>query len=116
MAPIRYTVFAHCPDQATADDFIAWLAHSHVAQVIAGGASEARIVQLDPETAASATEASATAVEIAVEYVFPSRAAFDAYQRGPAPALRAEGIALFVEGRSVRMSRTVGCIAHTRNA
>jgi hypothetical protein len=101
---IRYTVTAICPDRATADDFVAWLAGGHIAAVMAGGATHARVVRLDADEPTPET--------IVIEYVFPDRPTFDLYLRDHAPALRAEGVTAFVEQRGVRMSRTIGAIAH----
>lgn len=108
MNPIRYTVRAECPDEATARDFIAWLAGGHIAEVIKHGASDARIIRLNDD--ASGTPGTPV---VLIEYSFPSRAAYDEYDRDHAPALRAEGRVKFVEGRGVKMSRMIGEIAQS---
>lgn len=100
-----YTVTAECPDEATARDFLAWLVDGHLADVLrVGKAESAEAVRLDQASGASAE----APIRIESRYVFSSRAAFDAYDRGPAKALRAEGIALFAEARNVKFLRRTG--------
>jgi hypothetical protein len=65
--------------------------------VLAGGACDAEIVQLDgPEPA------------FEVRYHFPSRAAFARYEKEHAPRLRAEGLRRFPVEKGVVYRRSVG--------
>lgn len=74
--------------------------------VIRGGASSATIVrQQEPDP-----------LRIEVRYVFPSREAFDRYVREFAPALRAEGLALFGPDSGVEFVRSLGVIAEQMSA
>lgn len=95
-----YAVTATLPDEATATEYLAWLAHGHTRQVVAAGAESARIVRLDRVAGESP--------QIETQYVFPSRAAFDRYVATAAPALRAEGLARFPPTRSITMVRRAG--------
>ena len=100
-----YTVTAECPDEATAADFLAWLTNGHLADVIrVGNAEAAQAIRLDPLPG----EAPGSPIRIESRYIFPSRAAFEAFDTGPAKALRAEGIALFADARNVKFSRRTG--------
>lgn len=98
---IRYGVRIETPSLAIADELLVWLTHDHVGEVVRAGAIDAEVVQLEP-----------TIFE--VRYRFASREAFDAYDRGPAERLRAEGRARFGPERGVRMSRSIGEIVLTR--
>jgi hypothetical protein len=75
-----------------------------VAQVLAGGAVSARIVLPD-----RANDTAPAVVE--VQYVFPSRKAFDTYVRDHAPALRADGLKHFPPGSGITHERQVAEIA-----
>ncbi|MGE3805561.1 MAG: DUF4286 family protein [Gemmataceae bacterium] len=76
-----------------------WLRGGHIAEVIAGGASSAAIVALDEP---------ARAYE--VRYLFPSRDAFERYEREHAPRLRAEGLRLFPPEKGIAYKRSVGAV------
>jgi hypothetical protein len=95
---VAYTVAVTFTDATLADEWLAWLRGGHIAQVIAGGATEARIVELDA--------AEGRAFE--VRYRFPSREAFARYEREFAPKLREEGARLFPAEKGVAYRRTVG--------
>lgn len=100
MSVIAYTVSAVFSDAAVADEWIQWLRGGHIAEVIAGGASDAEIIEKDvPPDAARAIE---------VRYHFPSRERFSAYERERAPRLRAEGLRRFPTERGVTYDRSVG--------
>ncbi len=82
--------------EATAREFVDWLANSHVRAVIRGGASGATIVRLDGGP-----------IRVETRYLFPSRQAFGAYERDHAPALREDGVRRFGD-RGVIFERRVG--------
>ncbi|MCA9293728.1 MAG: DUF4286 family protein [Phycisphaerales bacterium] len=106
-AKLIYTVTAECPDEATAIAFLAWLVNGHLADVIrAGNAESAEAVRFDPLP----NDPPGAPIRCEARYVFPSRAAFEAYDAGPAKALRAEGAAKFAEARGVQFSRRVGLL------
>jgi hypothetical protein len=97
MAAIAYTVAVTFPDPALAAEWLRWLTEGHIAEVLAGGACDAEIVQLDgPEPA------------FEVRYHFPSRAAFARYEKEHAPRLRAEGLRRFPVEKGVVYRRSVG--------
>jgi hypothetical protein len=99
MAEIAYTVYVTLPDAASAQAWLRWLREGHVAAVLAGGATAAAVIALDEP---------AHAYE--VRYRFPSREAFDRYEREAAPRLRAEGLRLFPVERGVAYRRSVGVV------
>jgi hypothetical protein len=112
--PVLYAVTASIPDARLRDEYVAWLAGGHVQDVIAAGASEARVVVLDPDDVAGAV-ADATPGENATSrveslYIFPTRAALEAYFRDHAPRLRAQGVAKFAS-RGVSFQRRIGRVA-----
>jgi len=90
-----YTVTAEFDDAAVASEWVAWLEHGHLAEVLAGGALEASVVRL-------------SALKLEARYLFADAAAFAKYEREAAPKLRAEGLAKFPATRGVRMSRSMG--------
>lgn len=97
--PVAYTVTATLPDERTLAAYLDWLRSGHVQAVLAAGALEARIVQLiEP----------ARPLRVQTRYVFASRAAFEAYERERAPALRAEGLARFGPAAGVAFTRELG--------
>jgi len=100
-----YAVTATLPDERLREEYVGWLAGGHVQQVIAAGASEARVVVLDPEADAVGGENATSRVESV--YIFPTRTALDAYFRDHAPRLRAEGVARFAS-RGVTFQRRIG--------
>lgn len=93
----EYTVTAQFTDEAVAKEYLAWLTHGHLAQVLDGGALEARLVTLGPTS-------------LQVHYLFSSAEAFARYEAGPAIALRADGVAKFPASRGVTMSRSSGAV------
>lgn len=98
---LLYTVAATFDDAAVAEEWVAWLRDGHLAEVIAGGATEAEVVRLDAEGPA----------RLEARYRFPSREAFARYEREHAPRLRAEGMARFPAERGVRLARSIGVSA-----
>jgi hypothetical protein len=90
-----YTVMGEFDDAAVAADWVAWLQHGHLADVIAGGAQEAVLVQLG-------------LLRFEARYRFADAAAFAKYEQEFAPKLRAEGLSKFPPSRGARMSRSTG--------
>ncbi len=103
MPPLAYTVRATIPAEGLADRFVAWLDGGHLAGVLAGGADRAEVLRFgsDPD---------APSVVVEVRYRFPSAAAFEAYERDHAPALRSEGAELFGPDTGIVMERSIGAI------
>lgn len=97
MAEIAYTVTATFPDRQLADEWLRWLREGHIAAVLDGGAASADVVALD-----------SPALSYEVRYRFPSREAFDRYEKDFAPQLRAEGLRLFPIERGIVYRRSVG--------
>lgn len=93
--PYSYAVRAKFETEALAREWMDWLTHGHLADVVKAGALRAMLVQLAP-------------LEAEARYVFASEAAFKAYEAGPAVALRAEGAAKFPPSRGVTMTRAQG--------
>lgn len=91
-----YTVRIEAPSELVRDELLAWLEDDHAGDVVRAGALDAEIVALDGSLA------------IECRYRFASRAAFEAYEAGPAEALRSDGRARFGPERGVRMSRSIG--------
>ena len=96
-AALAYTVHVEFPDAALCDEYIAWLEHGHLQQVVDAGAERATLVQLD-------------ATHLEVRYRFASREAFAAYEAGPAVALRADSAARFPPSRGLVARRSTGTI------
>lgn len=104
MAAILYTVRTLCRDLAQRGRYLSWLTPGHVAQVLAAGATSVRIVLPD-----RGDDTEPALVE--TQYVFPSRKAFDTYERDHAPTLRADGLKHFPSGSGVTTTRQVAEIA-----
>lgn len=98
---VSYTVIATIPDEATRDEYIAWLVDGHVQAVVAGGAVSAEVIRVDDP---------AFPIEVQARYTFPSRAAYDRYLSEHAPALREEGLARFPASRGIKLRREFGAI------
>lgn len=96
---LRYTVCATFTDRATARRWLDWLHGGHIAEVLAGGATAAEVVELDGEP-----------LTFEVRYSFPNRDAFAAYERDHAPRLRAEGLQLFPPAAGISYRRSVGVV------
>lgn len=103
MEQIAYTVTATFGQPDRVGDFVTWLSEGHVRAVCLAGASSALVVVNDPAPGELPT--------VQVRYLFPSRAALEAYLAEHAPRLRAEGLALFGAESGVTFSRSVGCVA-----
>ena len=100
MPTLAYTVTAHLPNEEMVFRLLRWLHNGHVAAVIKGGATSALVVRADD------------AHRLEVRYLFPGRDDFEMYERDSAPALRAQGQALFGPETGCRFERTVGVVVH----
>lgn len=97
MCPIIYTVTATLPDEQTCQTYLAWLEEGHVRAVLAGGAIRGEVVRLQ-----------GSPLRVRSSYEFPDQAAFDAYERDAAPALREDGTRRFGALAGVTFERTIG--------
>lgn len=97
---LLYTVSATFTDPALAERWLGWLHGGHLAEVMAGGAESAEVVELDAEGGRF----------FEVRYRFPSREAFALYELEHAPRLRAEGVRLFPPEKGVSYRRTTGLV------
>ena len=104
MPRILYTVRATLPTVQMRGRYLSWLVPDHVLAVQAGGAAGVRVVLPD-----RASDTGPATVE--VQYVFPSRKAFDIYVRDHAPALRADGLKHFPPETGISYERQVAEIA-----
>lgn len=84
MPAVAYSVTATFADRSLVSDWLRWLAEGHIADVLAGGASDAELVELDD-----------SGRSFEVRYHFASRDIFAQYEREHAPRLRAEGLQRF---------------------
>lgn len=107
MPRVAYSVRAMFPDRSLVREYIRWLAHGHVQEVLRAGASEAAIIEhaepVDPPCVES-------------RYIFADRPGLDAYLQHHAPALRAQGLELFPPSKGVRFERSIGEIIETFSA
>jgi hypothetical protein len=99
MSATAYTVVATFPSTTIRDEYIAWLQHGHLDEVIRGGAEAASIVVIDDPQ---------SPIRVETRYTFRTRDAFDRYVQHHAPRLRAEGLKLFPPDRGVTFARTLG--------
>ena len=99
---IAYTVAVTFSNSSLVEDWLTWLKHGHIADVLAGGASDAEIIELDGPTCS-----------YEVRYHFPSREAFAKYEKEHAPRLRAEGLARFPADKGVTYRRSVGVVRNS---
>lgn len=104
MPAILYTVRTTLPTGPMRGRYLSWLVPDHILAVKAGGAAGVRVVLPDR------ADATAPAV-VEVQYVFPSRKAFDTYLRDQAPALRADGLRHFPPASGVTHERQIAEIA-----
>lgn len=103
MAILAYTVAVTFQDHALADEWLLWLTSGHIAEVLAGGATDAEVIELDgPERS------------FEVRYHFPSRAVFERYEKEHAPRLRAEGLRRFPVEKGVSYRRSLGVVASSQ--
>src|SRR5260370_30587286 len=97
---IAYTVAVTFSNPGLAEEWLRWLVDGHIAAVLAGGATDAEIIELDSP---------AQAVE--VRYHFPSPEVFAHYDKEHAPQLRAEGLARFPVEKVITYRRSVPLIS-----
>lgn len=102
MSTVLYEVGVTFHDPALAPKWLAWLKDGHIADVMRGGATSARIIELDPADPGSDPR-------YVVQYEFASRRALDTYLSEHAPRLRAEGLAKFAPP-AVTYDRRVGTL------
>lgn len=110
MPSILYTVRATCPSVPVRGRYLAWLSPNHIMEVMKGGATGARIILPDRINDPARPELVERAI-VEVQYVFPSRKAFDTYVRDHAPALRADGLKKFPPESGITFERQVAEIA-----
>jgi hypothetical protein len=95
---VVYAVTAEFEDAAVAEEWLRWLGAGHVAEVLAAGATDAEVVELD----------GGPCRRFEVRYHFPLRETFASYEREHAQRLRAEGLRLFPPERGIAYARSVG--------
>ena len=100
-AMIAYTVEVTFADTSLVESWLAWLHGGHLAQVIAGGAVDAELIEVDSPQGRA----------FEVRYHFASREAFDHYEREHAPRLRGEGLRMFPPEKGISYRRTVGVVS-----
>ncbi len=93
---ILYEVQASFIHEEAARRWEEWLRTKHIADVVAAGALDGKVIRLD-----------SPAATLVAQYWFDSREAFDRYLADHAPRLRAEGIALFAP-EEVSYTRRIG--------
>src|SRR5947208_15042207 len=94
---VAYTVTVAFADAAVADEWLAWLFPDHLRAVLAAGAADAEVVEVDgPQRT------------FEVRYHFASREALARYEQDHAPRLRAEGLRLFPPERGITYRPTTG--------
>jgi hypothetical protein len=101
MSTLAYTVSVTFSDSQLADAWLAWLHGGHIADVLAGGATAAEIIEWDRPGPERGFE---------VRYKFPDRATFTRYEQEHAPRLRAEGLQKFPSERGVKYERSMGMV------
>lgn len=95
-----YTVTADFDSLPVATEWVEWLQHGHLQEVLDAGALEATLVRVEPTPEAP--------LRFEARYLFADAARFASYEKGPAVRLRAEGAARFPPTRGVRLSRRLG--------
>lgn len=102
-----YAVRIAIDDRRAFEAFLRWLRERHVADVSTAGGCTGEIVVLDGDVPTAE-----------VHYRFPSRSAFDGYERDHAPRLRAEGLAelarIGVEARFTRWTGEIQAAARSK--
>lgn len=102
VSALAYTVIAETDSEAAMRAYVNWLTLGHIEAVIEAGALSATLIRHDLVPGSP--------LRAEVRYMFGSREAFEAYEQGPAVALRAEGAALFgpQSEHPIRFARTLG--------
>lgn len=101
----RYTVACTFDDPAVAEEWVAWLAEEHLREVCAAGARSAEVVACHGYPA-----------RVEVRYAFPSRLAFQVYERDHALRLREAGLARFPLERGLAYARSTGTVVAAHDA
>ena len=99
MAALAYTVAVTFSDSDLAEEWLRWLREGHIAEVLAGGATDAEIIELD-----------GPGRSFEVRYHFPSRGVFEHYEKEHAPRLRADGLKRFPVEKGITYRRSVGLV------
>lgn len=94
-----YTVSVEFSDPTVAEEWLEWLKAGHLAEVLAGGAADAEVIELIVPPPRRRFE---------VRYHFADADAFAIYEREHAPRLRADGLARFPPERGVSYQRSTG--------
>ena len=103
---ITYTVTATLPDEPSRQRYLGWILGGHAQAVVRGGALNARVLRLD-------TVPGETGVRAEVRYEFATREELECYLREVAPALRAEGLAMFPPESGASFERRIAEVAGT---
>lgn len=101
MNRVFYEVAATIADQSMADDWVRWMLDEHMREVIAAGATSARLIRLDD-----------SALGYLTQYEFPSRAVFEHYLAVHAPRLREEGSRRFEPDQVSYVRRAGEIVGH----
>lgn len=104
--PVAYTVIATIADEATAQEWLGWLRHTHITDVLKGGATRAEIIRLDDDQ----NRGNGAAKTYEIRYLFDNRGTFEHYLETTAPRLRAEGLERFPPEAGITYRRTIGDI------
>ncbi|CAN5531303.1 hypothetical protein BH09PLA1_BH09PLA1_25240 [soil metagenome] len=99
MPQIKYTVTGTFNDQATAEEWIAWLRGEQIAQMVSCGATSGEITRIENPP-----------FMVQVQYRFESRSAFSVYQLNHGPRLRAAMLGKFPPQRGAEFARTIGTV------
>src|SRR5262245_45904119 len=99
---IAYTVAVTFSNSSLVEDWLTWLKHGHIADVLAGGASDAEIIELEGPSPS-----------FEIRYHFPSREAFANYEKEHAPRLRGDGLARFPVEKGIAYRRSVGVVRNS---
>jgi len=92
-----YTVRCTFPTPELAGRWATWILEEHAAEVLAAGATSARLVRLDRSEPT-----------LEVRYTYADRAAYQRYEEERAPALRAAGFLRFPPELGLQYSRETG--------
>jgi hypothetical protein len=100
MAQFAYTIFCELPSEQVAADWVEWLTTGgHMKQIKEKGATDAYLIQHEP-------------LKYEARYIFPSREAFEVYEKEHAPALREDGIRKFPPELGLKYQRTTGTVVY----
>ncbi len=103
---IAYTVVCRMTDENKVEEWLNWLKNGHIDDVIAGGATDAQIIRLDPNEHPNGQKEHI----YEVRYHFKSQDIFDSYLANHAPRLREDGLKRFPPENGFEYNRTMGTI------